>query len=165
LILILIPTVISAFEIPPAHRPVIDSAVRYILECRFDEAVSVTDKAYLNSSAGSDGKDNGLAAIAAVLHTAALGMRDVDFDTTVDAAAFAASFDRAKAAVDGYEKRLGGANSYLLTLRGFSLAIHAAFHLRHGSYFAAAGTGFDAIKAMKEARGLDSANNATPGRS
>ena len=158
LIYLFVPAALSAAVIPPAHRPLIDSAVRYILECRFDDAISITEKAYLSSSGGNDGKDGNLAAIAAVLHTAALGMRDVDFDTVVDAAAFAASYERSIASIDKYEPHAAAANSYTLTLRGFSLAMHSSFHLRRGSYLAAAGTGFDAIKIMKEAGRLDSTN-------
>jgi len=152
-LIILVSQTLSAPVVPADHRHIIDSAVINILNCRFDDALTLTDKAYQNSSADQ----NGIKAVAAVLHTAALGMRDVDLDTVFDADAFAASYDRAKTAVDEYEHR-GGVSSYSLTLRGFSLAVHAVFHIRRGSYLAAASTGFDAIKAMKEARGLDSAN-------
>jgi tetratricopeptide (TPR) repeat protein len=138
----------AAFEVPDGHRAVIDPAVRGILECRFDDVLKLTDSVYASGVNRP---------IAAVLHLAALGMRDVDFDTQVDPAAFMRSFARARAAVDSCESA-GGVTSYTLTLRGFALGMHASFHLKNRAYIAAAGTGLDAIKVMREAKELDSAN-------
>jgi tetratricopeptide (TPR) repeat protein len=59
--------------------------------------------------------------------------------------------------VDEYEKA-HGVSSYSSTLKGFTLGIHASYHLKNKSYFGAASTGLDAIKLMKEARELDPAN-------
>jgi tetratricopeptide (TPR) repeat protein len=138
----------SAFQIPADHLAVAEPAVKGILECRFDDVLRFTDSVYQ-----SDDKN----VMAAVMRLAALGMRDVDFDITADAAAFARSFERALAHVYKYETERG-VSSYSLTLRGFALAMNASFHLKNGSYLAAASSGIEAIKAMKEARGLDSSN-------
>jgi hypothetical protein len=92
-----------------------------------------------------------------MLHLAALGMRDVDFDSTIDAAAFARSFERAGETVNQYEK-LNGVDSYSSTMRGFVLAVYASFQIKNRAYFAAAGAGMEAIKTMNEARALDSSN-------
>jgi tetratricopeptide (TPR) repeat protein len=136
-----------AFQIPDVHGGIAGPATGAILECRFDSALRMTDSAYL--SGGNP--------LAAALHLAALGMRDVDFDSTIDAAAFARSYERALAAVDEYE-RARGVSAYSATLRGLVLGMRAAFHLRGGAYFAAAGSGMDAIRVMREARALDTAN-------
>ncbi|MCL2182757.1 MAG: hypothetical protein FWB85_04730 [Chitinispirillia bacterium] len=138
----------AAFKIPDDHSAIINPAITGILECRFDDVLRLTDSAYLSNNTNP---------LAAVLHLAALGMRDVDFDTAIDTAAFMRSFERAKNAVNTYDST-SGTNSYTLTLRGFVLGMNASFHLKNGSYIAAAATGLDAIKAMKEARGLDTAN-------
>jgi len=146
--LVLITFSTAGFKFPDGHDAVIEPAVRGILECRFDDVLRLTDSVFL-----ADSKNP----LAATLHLAALGMRDVDFDTMVDSAAFMRSFERAGDAVNAYEK-IHGTNSYVMMLRGFVLGMHASFHLKNKSYFAAAGTGLDAIKAMKEAQKLDSTN-------
>ncbi|MCL2218409.1 MAG: hypothetical protein FWC23_00595 [Chitinispirillia bacterium] len=138
----------AAFKIPDDHSAIINPAITGILECRFDDVLRLTDSAYLSNNKNP---------LAAVLHLAALGMRDIDFDTPIDTAAFMRSFERAKNAVNEYEK-VNGTDSYLLTLRGFVLGMNASFRLKNGSYIAAASTGLDAMKAMKGARELDSAN-------
>jgi tetratricopeptide (TPR) repeat protein len=138
----------SPFQIPADHQTIAKSTVREILECRFDDALRIAENAY------QSGDKNPMAA---VMHLAALGMRDVDFDGMIDSAAFMRSFERAKGAVDRYENQ-HGASSYVSTLKGFVLGMHASFHLKNGSHFAAMGTGLDAIKVMKEAKELDSTN-------
>ena len=146
--LVLITFATAGFKFPDGHDAVIQPAVMGILECRFDDVLRFTDSVFLADSENP---------LAATLHLAALGMRDVDFDTMADSAAFMRSFERAGDAVNAYEK-IHGTNSYVMMLRGFVLGMHASFHLKNKSYFAAAGTGLDAIKAMKEAQKLDSTN-------
>ncbi len=138
----------AGFEIPSDHKMLADRITSDILHSRFEKAVSRSDSAFVHDPQN---------AMASVLHLVALGMRDVDFDSTVDTAAFLASFDRAKKAVSEYEKS-NGVSSYSKMLQGFTLAIHASFYLKTKEYFAAYGTGIDAIKLMKEARELDSTN-------
>ena len=138
----------ASFQPPPAHRAAADSAIKEILECRFENAMRLSEAAYLADAQNP---------LAAVLHLVAIGMRDVDADYMIDSAAFARSFERAKTAVDNYES-LNGHDSYTATLRGFTLGIHASFHLKNNSYLAAAGTGLNAIKMMKEARETDPSN-------
>jgi len=138
----------ASFQIPAAHRVSADMAIKEILECRFENAMRISEAAYLADAQNP---------IAAVLHMVAIGMRDVDADYMIDSAAFTRSFERAKTAVDNYEAQTGP-DSYTAMLRGFTFGIHASFHLKNGSYFAAAGTGLDAIKMMKEAREINPAN-------
>jgi len=137
-----------ALQIPDSHRRIAEITIREILECRFENALQTAELAY-----AADNKNP----IGPVLHLVALGMRDVDFDSTIDAAAFLRSFERARAAVEEYE-RVNGVSSYSLTLKGFTLGIHASYHLKNGSYFSAASTGLDAIRHMKEAQELDPNN-------
>lgn len=137
-----------ALQIPDSHRKIAELTIKEILECRFENALQTAEFAY-----ATDNKNP----IGPVLHLVALGMRDVDFDSTIDAAAFLRSFERAKTTVDEYEKA-HGVSSYSSTLKGFTLGIHASYHLANKSYLSAASTGLDAIKLMKEARELDPAN-------
>jgi len=148
LLLALSPPASASFQPPPAHRAAAVSAINEILECRFENAMRISDDAYK-----ADAKNP----LAAVLHMVAIGMRDVDADCMIDSAGFIRSFERAKTAVDYYE-RLNGNGSYTAMLRGFTFGIHASFHLKNGSYIAAAGTGLDAIKMMKEAREINPDN-------
>jgi len=137
-----------ALQIPDSHRRIAEITIKEIIECRFHNALQTAELAY-----ASDNKNP----IGPVLHLVALGMRDVDFDSTIDARAFVRSFERAKSVVEEYEKT-HGVSSYSLTLKGFTLGIHASYHLKNGSYFSAASTGLDAIKLMKEAKELDPNN-------
>jgi len=150
--LLCIPILASAaqtFRFPPTHLALAEPVVREILECRFDNALRITDSAY---AASAD-----IRPIAAVLHLTALGMRDIDFDTAIDPAAFVRSFERAQAAIGRYESA-HGITSYSATLRGFALGIHASYHLKNKSYRTAGVSGLDAVKAMREAKELDSTN-------
>lgn len=139
---------VRAFEIPAAHKSAAVPVINEIIECRFDNAMRVAETAL-----AADG-DN---AMAAVMHLVAMGMRDVDADMTVDSVGFMLSFDRAKNIVSAYETAFG-VSSYSTMLRGFTLGIHSSFHLKNKTYFAAAGTGLDAIKLMQEAKALDTLN-------
>jgi tetratricopeptide (TPR) repeat protein len=141
-------TATQALQIPESHRRIAELTIKEILECRFENALQTAEFAY-----AADNKNP----IGPVLHLVALGMRDVDFDSTIDAAAFLSSFERAKTIVEEYERE-NGVSSYSLTLKGFTMGIHASYHLKNGSYFSAAGTGNHAIKLMKEARELDPDN-------
>jgi len=138
----------QALQIPDSHRRIAELTIKEILECRFHNALQTAELAY-----ATDNKNP----IGPVLHLVALGMQDIDFDSTIDAEAFVRSFERAKSVVEEYEKE-NGVSSYSLTLRGFTLGIHASYHLKNGSYFSAAGTGNQALKLMKEARELDPNN-------
>jgi len=111
LVLALFSAASASFQVPPAHRAAADSAIREILECRFENAMRLSEAAY-----AADAQNP----LAAVLHMVAIGMRDVDADRMLDSAAFVRSFERAKAAVDRYES-LNGPGSYTAMLRGFTL--------------------------------------------
>ncbi|MCL2688877.1 MAG: hypothetical protein FWE57_03385 [Chitinispirillia bacterium] len=146
-ILLIVPAV-NALQIPDSHRKIAETAIREILECRFENAMQTAELACTRDSKNPIGP---------VLHLVALGMRDVDFDSTIDTQAFVRSFERARSAVEEYERE-NGVSSYSLTLKGFTLGIHASYHLKNGSYFSAAGTGLDAMRLMREARELDPTN-------
>ncbi|MDR2577696.1 MAG: hypothetical protein LBC70_02655 [Chitinispirillales bacterium] len=139
----------SQQKIPEDQRVIADVAVAGILESGFDEVLRFTDSVY---SAGG-----GPNPLAAVLHLAALGMRDVDFDTMIDAPAFERSFERARRAVDRYEN-IHGRSSYSVTLRGLALGMSASFHLKNRSHIRAGDVGLEMMRVMREARELDSTN-------
>jgi len=139
---------VQALQIPDGHRKIAELAIKEILECHFNNALQITEQSYI-----ADNKNP----IGPVLHLVALGMRDVDFDSTIDAQAFVRSFQRANTVIEEYERE-NGVSSYSLTLKGFTLGIHASYHLKNSSYFSAAGTGNNALKLMKEARELDPNN-------
>ncbi|MFP4163193.1 MAG: tetratricopeptide repeat protein [Chitinispirillaceae bacterium] len=138
----------NAFEVPSDHSSFAERITTDIINCEFEKTIKATDSAVTSDPQNS---------LAAVLHLVALGMRDVDYDSTIDAAAFQKSFERATKSVEKYEKA-HGATSYSRTLKGFVLAIHASFYLKKDEYFAAYGTGMDAIDIMNKARELDSTN-------
>ncbi|MDO5576880.1 MAG: hypothetical protein Q4F84_07350, partial [Fibrobacter sp.] len=86
-----------------------------------------------------------------------LGMRDMDFEQTIDSAAFLETYSKTESLVRKYEEN-NGVSSYSKTLDGISKATYSSFYIRLGSYFAALNSGLDAIKLLKEAKRMDNAN-------
>jgi len=84
-------------------------------------------------------------------------MRDLDYDRLLDTAAFLESYRITVKSIAEYEKARGR-SSYSMTLAGFANATHAAFYMRQSRYFAAIGTGLDAIRGLNEAQKMDSTN-------
>ncbi len=93
-----------------------------------------------------------------ILRLLALGMRDLDYDRLLDTAGFLDAYRRSIKAIARYEEE-HGRSSYSMTLAGFANATHAAYYLHQSRYFAAIGTGLDALRMLNEAQAADSSNH------
>lgn len=94
----------------------------------------------------------------AVLKLAAIGMRDVDFEKTIDSTLFLSSFKDAEGSINRYAQGKSVSKSYIDMLSGMTKAIHASYYLRQKKYVAAMQNGFDAIALMEKAQEADSLN-------
>ncbi|MBN1129770.1 MAG: hypothetical protein JXA71_12325 [Chitinispirillaceae bacterium] len=131
-----------------ADKPYAAACVYEILNCRYDRALSIAD-----SAASADSCDP----LAPLMRLTALGIRDVDFDTLYDTAAFFRAYRRTDALVARHEHETGS-SPYSLMLLGICKGIHASFHLRLGAYYAAMQNGFEALDLLEDSRRLDTTN-------
>lgn len=139
---------ILAFCVPDKEIDFTNKVTFDIINCRFNHALDLTD------SLISADPENPLAS---VLKLAALGMRDVDLEMTVDSSLFLKTFSLSVEKINKYEEK-HGISSYSKTMMGFSKAIHSTYFLRRKMYMSALQNGLDALKIMKEAKELDSSN-------
>ena len=95
--------------------------------------------------------------LAPLLYLAAIGIRDVDFDTTLDTAGFFRMYRTAENRITDYEKT-NGPSSYSKMLAGFCKGIYSAFYLREKSYLAALKSGFKSLDLLGESHRLDTTN-------
>ncbi len=137
-----------AFCVPEKEIEFTNKVTFDIINCRFNHALNLTD------SLISTDPENPLAS---VLKLAALGMRDVDLEMTVDSSLFLKTFSLSVDKINKYEKK-HGVSSYSKTMMGFSKAIHSTYFLRRKMYMSALQNGLDALKIMKDAKELDSSN-------
>jgi len=125
---------------------------RYVADCiinnQYSEAISTIDKQ----------PDSQKDPLYTVLKLAAIGMRDVDFDKTIDSALFLTTYQDADRAIKGHILKNGQPTSYSNMLSGMTKAIHASYYLRQKKYVAAMQNGFDAIELMEKAQAADSLN-------
>lgn len=137
-----------AFNVPSKDTGFITSVTDQILNCQFDSAISLT-----NASIDRDPSNP----LAPVLKLAALGMRDVDLEMTVDSLLFLTTYSLAVECIDAYERK-NGISSYSRTILGFSKTIHSTYFLRRKMYVTALKNGLDALKLLREAKTLDTTN-------
>lgn len=135
---------LSEFQLQYAGR-----GISAILDCRYDLALAITD-----SVINADSAD----ALAPILRLTAIGLRNVDFDTLLDTAAFFSTYRLAENRIAACEKAQGGPSSYSEMLFGFCKGFNAAFYLREKSYFTAMRNGFKALSLLDESRRLDTTN-------
>lgn len=119
-----------------------------ILNCDFNTAITITDS--LISIKPED-------PLPELMKLVTIGMRDIDYDSTIDSSGFLLVHRSASEKIKQYKQK-HGTSSYSLTLEGFCLAIHSSFYLRIKSYFDVLQNGIDAIKLLKQAKELDSTN-------
>jgi tetratricopeptide (TPR) repeat protein len=119
-----------------------------IMNCRFDSAQAAAD--YFIKQNSSD-------PLGYVLWLMNIGMRDLDCDYYVDTVKFVNIYRNAVESVAELEKK-NGRTSYSMTMAGFANITHASYYLQQKRYFAAVGTGLDAIKILEEAKTADSTN-------
>jgi tetratricopeptide (TPR) repeat protein len=147
LILIVFNT-LFAFNVPSNDTNFVKSVTDHILNCQFDSAIRLTD-----IHIEQDQSDP----LPPVLKLAALGMRDVDLEMTVDSALFLSTYSLAVECIDSYEKKYG-LSSYSRTILGFSKTIHSTYFLRRKMYVTALQNGLDALKLLRDAKTLDTTN-------
>lgn len=92
-----------------------------------------------------------------ILRLLTFGMRMLDYDEFLDSALFLNTYAKTDRVITAYEGQRGR-SSYSLTMGGFAKAVHAAFYLQQKKYFAALGTGMDALKLLNGAKSLDRCN-------
>ena len=137
-----------AFNIPAKDTDFVKTVTDQILNCQFDSAISLADLRI-----GEDPSNP----LAPVLKLAALGMRDVDLEMTVDSLLFLKTYSLAAQSIDAYEKH-NKKSSYSRTILGFSKIIHSTYFLRRKMYVTTLQNGLDALKMLKEAKTLDTSN-------
>lgn len=141
-------SVCGAFSLPEYLRVPSKRIVTNIIKCNFTIAFNICDsliELYPNDP------------MPHLLKLTSMGMRDVDCEQTFDSAGFIATFQRTSSLINDYKKN-NGVSSYILSLDGFSKAMHAAFFLRKKAYFDVLHNGLDAIKLLSEAKELDPTN-------
>ncbi|MBD3394086.1 MAG: hypothetical protein GF418_00530 [Chitinivibrionales bacterium] len=138
----------GAFELPAGMKQCTDRFVRHVIECDFDSAFHIAD-----SLKRADAREP----LGPLLRLLAHGMRDLDYDRQIDTAGFLEAHRVSVKRIREYENA-HGKTSYTMTLAAFANATHAAYYLRQKRYFAAIGTGLDAVELLHEAKKADSTN-------
>ena len=138
----------SALSLSESQQNYSGRCIAAILDCQYDSALSLTDSVIAVDSADP---------LAPLLQLAALGTRDVDFDTMFDTASFFRTYRLAENRIATHEKTQG-TSSYSKMLLGFCKGFNSAMYLRDKSYFAAMRNGFKALSLLDESRQLDTAN-------
>jgi len=141
-------TAFGALSLPGKDTAFTKEVTELIIKCQFDSAAYIIDQYRQNDVSNP---------LPPVLKLAALGMRDVDLEMTVDSLLFMQTYAIAIGNVTAYEKK-NGTSSYSRTMIGFTKAIHASFYLRRKMYVTALQNGLDALKVLREAKELDTSN-------
>jgi hypothetical protein len=139
---------VPACSIPEPQQGYAYRCIDAIINGDYDSAFSITDSAMAADSCDP---------LAPLLRLAATGIRDVDFDTLFDSAAFSHLYHSAGQRIDAYETT-AAPSSYTKMLRGFCKGVFSAYLLRRTSYFAAVKSGFQALNLLDESHRLDTAN-------
>jgi tetratricopeptide (TPR) repeat protein len=119
-----------------------------MINCDFNTAIFLTD-----SIIEKDNRDP----FPYILKLTILGMRDMDFERTLDSALFVSTSHQVAILIDSMERQ-DGKTSYSRMLAGFNKAMYSAFFLRNNAYVSGLQYGFDALDQLKEALELDSTN-------
>ncbi len=141
-------TAVLSFTLQPQVKRTADRVMGMMINCEFTRALEQTDSLMACDS---------IEPLYPYLHLCALGLRDLDFDCIIDTAAFLEAYATTIVRIDAFEK-VHGKTSYSMTLRGFAFASYSSFHLLHKKYFAAIGTGMDAVRLFDDVKEIDSAN-------
>jgi tetratricopeptide (TPR) repeat protein len=137
----------EAFNPPAAVADQARGAISHIVNCEFDAAFAVADSLCIRRP------DDPMGPLVRLL---ALGLRDLDAGRVVDSAGFLNAYTQVLARA---ASAASGDSSYVLTIAGFARATYASFYLHQNKYFAALGSGLDAIEALRTAQRIDSANH------
>ena len=138
---------LSAFSIPKQQQLIAQNIVDCIITNQYDSVFQSID------AIRRDTDDP----LYMVLELVAVGLRDVDFEKTVDSAQFLRTYEKTIESIRLWEKKKG-ASSYSSMLTGMSMLIHASFYVRQKKYFTSMQNVFDALDQLKEAQKKDTAN-------
>jgi len=138
----------SCLSLPYQRRAVVNHAMDMMLDCEFDSALSLCD-----SIISADRSDP----LGDMLKLSALAFLDLDCNHVSDSARFYGQYASTQRTIFSYETT-NGPSPYSLTVKGFTKAIAACYHLWHKSYIKGLNTGFDALKELKEAKKEDPAD-------
>jgi hypothetical protein len=139
---------VSAISPSERQQSYAGRCINAIISCDYPSAFSIVD-----SVIGIDTVDQ----LAPLLRLAAIGIRDVDFDTLLDTADFFRTFRMAEERIAAVEMA-SGTSSYSKMLLGFCKGFHAVYYLRQKSYYTAMRNGFKALDLLDESHRLDTAN-------
>jgi tetratricopeptide (TPR) repeat protein len=120
-----------------------------MINCDFKTAIGLTDSII---------KSNKRDPFPYILKLTVLGMRDVDFECTLDSALFLSTSRYTGMLIDSME-RCDGKSSYSRMLAGFNKSMYSAFFLRNSMYGPGIQSGFVALDLLKESIALDSTNS------
>jgi tetratricopeptide (TPR) repeat protein len=136
----------GAITLLPAQKTLVDSSITLMICGSYGRAFSLLD-----TLDKLDKKDP----LAPVLKIFARGLRDLDFERSVDSAGFEKAYQTAMNRLKTYETA-HGISSYSLTLTGYAKAGYASYHGRQKRYGGAIQTGLNALDLMRQAQQLDS---------
>ena len=135
-----------AWTVP--HTQFVHSVNNAMIECRFDDALRMTDS--LQQLHPEE-------PLAPLLRLSALGLQDLDLEQKGESPQFEHTCSLTLRLIDTLEAA-EGTSSYSMTLRGFALGSLTSYHLRLGRYTAAVGSGVEALRLLREAKERDGSN-------
>jgi hypothetical protein len=148
LLLVALHFICQGFVVPAPQKDLANSAVEKTFDCRFEQAMALVD---------SLGDDSTGAPLKWMLKLSIIGMRRLDYNDASDSNIFETTFETTQSVFKKYERQMGR-TSYLLTARGFSCFIAAAYKLHNKEYLDGLHLGLEAISCCREAKKKDSAN-------
>ncbi len=137
----------GAFYLPESDCEITRDVISYIINNQYDSAFCKIDNCTFDNR-----KPHFL-----IIKVAAILMRDVDFEKTIDSSFFLDTYETAINAVKQWEEAYG-VSSYSTMLSGMCRAFHSAFYLRQKKYLSALQNGLNSIKLFREAQKMDSTN-------
>ena len=146
-LLLFISLPLFGFSLPTQKQEFTQHIVDYIINNHYDSAFSIID----------DASNNQKDPLFDVFKLVTIGLRDVDFEKTIDSAFFLTTFKKSISSISNWEN-VHGASSYSHMLSGMSMLIHASFFLKQKKYFSSMQNVFDALDLLKEAQKADSTN-------
>jgi hypothetical protein len=137
-----------SFSIPENLLVPSRNIISLTIDCEFEKALKSSDSLILLNPEDP---------LPLVLKLATIGLRDVDFEQTIDSVLFLDTYKIAIGKIREYEKT-HSISSYSRTLEGLSKSFHATFYLRNKQYIGVLQNGIDALKLLQDAKKLDPSN-------
>ncbi|MBN1601821.1 MAG: hypothetical protein JW915_09440 [Chitinispirillaceae bacterium] len=145
---LLVASLCFGFSLPEKSVASSRLVIPSMINCDFKEALALTDSIIETNSRDP---------FPYILKLTVLGMRDMDFERSIDSALIVSTNKKAALLIDSLEKH-HGKSSYSRMLAGFNKSMYSAFFLRSNAYVSGLQNGFEALEFLKEALELDSTN-------